>query len=522
MNNFDKHYDVVIIGAGPVGLMAANLLGRYNIHTLIIEKNSELMTYPRAVGIDDEALRSLQMIGFSDEEINSICINPKIEYFSKNSYRSFVPDPNINLYGYPILSTFLQPKLESILLEKLKNYSTIKLMTEHCFTSYQEQDELIQIELDHKKNPIYIYCKYLLGCDGGKSTVRKCANLFLEGDIGRESWLVVDLLDSPDIQSNINSCKNETTRERPVFTVNLPGGLRRFETRLDEQELKRGDIDEYNINSLLEPFLKYAKINVIRARVYDRCFQVANCFSSGRVFLLGDAAHLLPPYGGQGMCSGIRDAVNLCWKLSFHLNSKMSNEWLQSYNKERREHIFKIIEFIKGLAKNVEEVANEKQIPKNISTDYYRKLKPLPFYQNGFFIPSRHAGKFLPQPIVRTVCGEETKLDEFLDLYFTIIGINQDGYTLLDIESINFWKELGCQFINIYLKNKESVFKDIKKENNFLLQVEVDIFADSDTTILVVRPDRFILASCLASEINLITRQIYKFLTQVNEVSALC
>lgn len=503
-----ESWQVIIIGAGPVGLIAANLLGQYQIKTLVIEKEDLPYSYPRALGIDDEALRSLQLIGFSQEEIQEQRAQVKVEYFSLTGYRCFEPDPDMKRFGYPILSSFLQPKLEITLRERLNTYPHVTFIKNCQFISYKKNAENIAVEVEMNNERSTLYCNYLLGCDGGKSDVRAQAGIPMPGTTLREA-LVVDLKDSEAIRKNMREYQKDLHRQRPLASLNAPGGLRRFEILTDTGEYDLGDLDEPIVRGMLAPILKNTDTEIVRRRIYTLHFRIADKFNDDKVFLMGDAAHLVPPYGGQGMCSGIKDAVNLCWKLAYVLQGKIDEKILDTYEEERRQHMLQIMEFIKRISQNLEGEPANSERNESIESSYYRKIKPLPKYENGLVIPSDFSGDLLPQPEVKEARGSSALLDDFLGKGFAIIGINCDPNAVLSDESKKFWEKMNTQLIDFIT---DSNYKNTETSTTtplFFFE-QSDVFHDK--SIMIIRPDRFILCTCKSAEINTITQKIKKIL----------
>ena len=494
--------DVLIVGAGPVGLIAANILGYYGVKTLIIDKNDEPFTYPRALGIDDETLRSLQWIGFSQQEIDDLCMPIKVEYFSLTGYRCFEPDPQMKRYGYPVLSSFFQPKLEGKLQEKLQCFPSVTFLRACNFIAYEQTNEEILVRYEYKNKIRNVKCKYLLGCDGGKSDVRHCAKITMPGSTLRDA-LVVDLNDSEMIRQNILEYRtNNTARQRPLASLNAPGGLRRFEVLLNDNEHSLGDLEEPLVKDILHPFIKNIKPEILRSRIYRLYFRIAERYNDGNVFLLGDAAHLVPPYGGQGMCSGIKDAVNLSWKLAYCLQNKAKSDLLGTYELERRQHMLQIMNFIQTMSKNLE---SDQPVPKSeekIESTYYRKIKPLPVYSDGFLFHSKYSGDLLLQPEVTDHNGNLTLLDEHLGREFSIISLDYDAEKSLSTKNKAFWNGLGCRFVTLN-RQKSNV-----TTNELLLSKSCDILNDLEVDTVIVRPDRFILGTCKQDDLNLVMNNL--------------
>lgn len=508
MQKIDKKFDVIIAGGGPVGVLTANLLGLYQIHTLVIEKEDQAYSYPRAISLDDEALRILQLIGFTEADINKLVILSRIEYFSKEvGYRLLEPNPHFKPYGYPMLSAYLQPELEVQLRQKLKQYPSVTFISQCELIDYSQAKNQVNVKVNHHSQLQSLQCQYLLGCDGGNSTVRQIATINLTGMTFQQRWLVVDLYDSPELQHNIEKCKNDVYKGRPMLgTMKLPKQFRRFEVRLDHEHFNKGDVDEENVIKILKPFLENTNTKIIRRRVYDWHIRLSEHFNIGNVFLLGDAAHLLPPFGGQGFCSGIRDAVNLAWKIRLCLKQNAIRSVLDTYETERRTHLIAVTEFVKKISDQLEH-KDTQEAPKlsKIDINFYRKIKPLPNYNNGLVISSPYAGELLPQPLV--ICNEkQILLDDILGKYFAIISLNSKIPLILNDKTFNFWKKIGCNYLSVFTDAKHVIANHDLAIMAQLVE-SIGLFSDNAVEIIIVRPDRIILATCQYAQLEAITEQ---------------
>lgn len=503
MKDLEKFYDVLVVGAGPVGLMAANLLGLYGVKTLLIEKEAKMYTYPRAVSADDETLRNFQLIGLSQSEINSLFIPAKIEYFSEKAYRCFEPDMRFNPFGHPLLSNFFQPDLEKKLREKLNAHTSLSFISPCEYLSHKNQEKFIEAKLLYNGKEEPIYCNYLLACDGGKSQIRKSLDINFLGDSRGRSTLVVDVKDSEEMRSIIEKYSQEPKHIK-IGTIRLPHNLRRFEVVYEEgpKESRPATIEE--TQELLAPFSSSIELNIIRSRFYVRAYRIAEKFYQGNIFLLGDAAHLVPPYGGQGMCSGIRDAVNLCWKIALFSKFGYCTNFAETYDQERRDHILATMDFIKKLeAMHASEIEQKK--PEKIAEDKYRNMKASPKHPRGFQFDTPYAGELFPQPTVKLPNGKINLLDDFFGIAFVMIGINCNASEFLSKGGRDFWESLGCNFLTVKRESEQLYLLD--KDGHVLGSIEekIPIFLDPNIEILLLRPDRFIFASVKKDELEAFT-----------------
>lgn len=515
-------YQVIICGAGPVGLITANLLGQLGVNTLLVESRTEMYSYARAVGIDDEALRALQAAGLYMDFVGSLQLTPTIEYLSLNGYRFFSPDANIRPYGYPILSTFFQPHLESLLRNGLSRYPCVKFLQGCELIDFSQDETSVQVEL--KQNDIQFTAKasYLLACDGGKSMIRKQLGLALSGDTQSKAWLVVDVKDSGHLAAQIAQ-HHVNISPRPMVTISLPCQMRRFECMLlptdDKQHIPTDEI----ISKWFSPFTNGLQLEILRKKIYDRYYRYADTFQKNRIFLLGDAAHLVPPYGGQGLCSGIRDAINLSWKIAYALKFDDRHGLLKTYETERKYHMRKTVEFVKTVASRVENPPFKKRwlsglfknrsIAAPVNTEQYRADKPAPSYEDGFFLKrSSYSGSMIFSLLIKKhITGQPVSLDEFSGFRFIIIGCNIDPARFLSDKYRLLWDKLDTQFIALYQHLADD--NELITPGSFIAYTDDEKWASYFTqndTVLIIRPDKFIVTTCSHYELNNVSADVLK------------
>jgi 3-(3-hydroxy-phenyl)propionate hydroxylase len=482
--SIENQFTVLIVGAGPVGLAAANYLDKFQIKSLLIDKKSEAYTYPRAIGIDDESLRLLRNLCLQDEDIKNICKKPHVQYFSPNGeYSFFIPDSDFCPFEFPILSTFYQPDLEKLLIDKLEHSQSVHISRPCELINIKKETDYYMATAIYQNRQIQIKANYILACDGGRSTIRSLCGIQFDELDPSEDWMVIDMQDSEQLQININKIAEKKTCKLSCVTINFPYEMRRFEVKINSGMV----LTDYNLLAcmLLEDFLEGIDPKIIRARIYKRNFCLARKFSQDNIYLLGDAAHLVPPYGGQGMCSGIRDAQNLCWKLAEVVHCGVSPNLLKTYHKERTFAIREIMEFIRLLAKNVKKTNNKNSI---LSSQYYRKIKLTPRCSFYFEKNSYSGGYLLPSIYILTQNNQVKRLDEILTNQWSILidkKYNQTkicfsdfdrklNYIFIDIDKISNIKNLKIQ--DIYEYNIISLL-----ENGFCLIIRPDLYIFSIT-----------------------------------------
>jgi len=351
----DEHYDVAVVGYGPVGQMLATLLGRAGHKVAVIEKWPTFYPMPRAVHFDDEVARILQNIGLRPD--NSSAIEPYDDMYAwRNADRenlTLVDWTGIKPTGWHTANFFAQPLFEPQLDKIARSQPTV---------SIHRGWEVVAVEDDDPAKPVGLVLEgsnglqrngerqtltadYVVGADGANSFIRNAMGSPMH-DLGFfYDWLIVDLIlteprvfDPPAWQL--------CDPARPTTIVPGGPGRRRWEfLRLPHEDIKELNRIE-RAWELLEPWdVNPGNATVERHTVYTFQAKWAELWRRGRLMIAGDAAHLMPPFAGQGMCAGLRDAMNLAWKLSLALKGKAAETVLDSYGPERIPHVRAFIDF---------------------------------------------------------------------------------------------------------------------------------------------------------------------------------
>ena len=339
-NQDSEAVSVVIVGAGPTGLTTGNLLGMAGIDTLILERNASLSDYPKAISIDDEGLRICQAIGLSDAVSKSVLLDIHAHYVSAGRLFARVA-PTSKRNGYPLISTFNQPEFEATLLNSLQRFNCVNIRFQSTVEAFEQTDSKVIVTIRTPSGTLQtIMCSYLLACDGGRSTVRRILNIPMKGTTFAQQWLVVDVIANEEAAPIAMFFCNP---ERPAVTVPTPHKGRRWEFMLLPGEIEEDLLRKDSITALIKQAGGSPPSEIIRRTIYTFHSTIAKNFSKGRVFLMGDAAHMMPPFGGQGLNSGLRDAHNLSWKLAMVLRGLASKQLLDTYHEERHRHVARMI-----------------------------------------------------------------------------------------------------------------------------------------------------------------------------------
>ncbi|WP_440878966.1 bifunctional 3-(3-hydroxy-phenyl)propionate/3-hydroxycinnamic acid hydroxylase [Vibrio natriegens] len=534
------HYDseVMIIGAGPVGLMIANYLGAQGINVTVIEQLPTLIDYPRAIGIDDESLRTFQAVGLASEVVPYTTPYHAMRFLTPKG-RCFADiQPNTNEFGWSRRNAFIQPKADRALYDGLDRFSNVKVLFSRELVNFGQDNEKTWANFTNEKGEEErISAKYMIACDGGNSFVRRNLNISFDGETAPNQWIVMDLENDPIGTPNIYLCCDA---ERPYVSAALPQGIRRFEFMVmpgeTEEELSKPE----NMDRLLSKVLPSTEnIKFIRQRVYTHNARLAGKFREGRILLAGDAAHIMPVWQGQGYNSGMRDANNLAWKLSLVVKGLADPSLLDTYQQERRDHAKAMID-LSVLAGKVLAPPKKWQATLRDGVSWLlnyvppvkryfveMRFKPMPKYHQGVLVEPKPAlkdspvGKLFIQPMVR-VGNEISKLDDVIGQNFAIIAWGTDPMQGLSEAEIQHWQQLGTKFIqvvpSVQLKSQIQTHPDVLCVGDETHSLK-DWFGRYPASVAIIRPDRFVASIAIPQSINTICQQVRKALSATTKHS---
>ncbi|MGX1701972.1 bifunctional 3-(3-hydroxy-phenyl)propionate/3-hydroxycinnamic acid hydroxylase [Microbacterium sp. NPDC055357] len=508
----DVPIDVAIVGAGPAGLMTANLLGRYGLRVRVFEAGADLIDFPRGVGMDDETLRTFQATGLVDRVLPHT-IPHQLLAFVDRKWRDLARlAPSTGEFGWPRRNGFVQPLADRVLLEGLDRFDDVTVEWSSTVEDITSDDDGATLRIATLHGVRSVRAGYIVGADGGRSSVRKSLGLAFEGRTASENWLVVDLRNDPLGRPGAYVCADPA---RPFVCLSIPHGIRRFEFMMLPGETEEEAMAEGFVEDLLRPYVGPAtRIEVIRRRVYTHSSRLAARFRKGRVFLIGDAAHVMPVWQGQGYNSGIRDALNLSWKLAMAVRGHSSDSLLESYEVERRDHVQAMVDLSRKVG-TVVSIRNRfvawlrdlffrsiTVIPRVKSYIVQMRFKPMPTMDRGALthvgVQSRPSpvGRIFPQPTVATRQSPSVKLDDALGPWFALIAWNNDPHALLDLDAQDILQRLGARLVTarpaVQLNwDDGSLADDVTVVGDLDGQVKAWFDAHPES-VLLIRPDRIV------------------------------
>ena len=372
-----EDFDVVIVGRGPVGATLANLLGLCGVRTLVLEREARTYHLPRAVHFDDECMRVFQTIGLADAILPHVILSPGMLFLDADGRMllDWSRPQTLTPMGWHLSYRFHQPDLEDVLIGGLCRWPHVAFRN-RCDVFALDQDERgVRVRYEDlstgKLNEVH--AAYVIGCDGARSLVRRFIGSGMH-DLGfHERWLVIDVLLKRARDDLGDYSLQHCDPARPATYVRGTGVRRRWEITILPDEDSQEIVQTAKVWNLLSRWITPDDAEIERAAVYTFHSAIAQQWRNGRLLLAGDSAHQTPPFLGQGMCAGIRDAANLAWKLDAIIRGGARSELLDTYQSERLPHVREFIE----LAIRLGGLINTKAIEAGLAAGEPRENAPV-------------------------------------------------------------------------------------------------------------------------------------------------
>lgn len=556
--------DVAIVGAGPVGLVIANTLGLLGVRVLVVERLDEIIDYPRAIGIDDEALRTIQATGLADAVRPHITPDHWMRFVTASGRCFASIEPRTDEFGWSRRNAFIQPEIDRILHEGLARFPNVQVRLGHALEGFSQDADGVTLRLSAPGGaPVEARAAWLVGADGGNSLVRRTLGIPFEGRTKPNQWIVVDVRNDPLGTPHVYL---HCDPERPYVSAALPHGIRRFEFMVMPGE-KESDFDdpEHMARLMRKVVADPDRVDYIRKRVYTHNARLAARLREGRVLLAGDAAHIMPVWQGQGYNSGLRDATNLAWKLGMVVAGQAGEGLLDTYGEERRDHARMMI--------HLSEVAGDIFAPPSATAAKVRdavtlalnavpavkqyfvemRFKPMPRYERGALVgPARAAqrgalagllelsgdtaagrllglmaekresllgrlvngletpedtpvGRMFIQPRVLCEDGGQRLLDDVIGLRFAVIAWGTDPTWAMSPQARAYWERLGAVFVSVrpavQMAHAADAVPGVVRVGDLGNRLK-DWYGRWPQSVVFLRPDRFVGAICSPQQVT--------------------
>lgn len=344
-----QYYDVAIVGYGPTGVTLANLLVKQGLKVLVLEREAQILQLPRAVRFDAECMRIFQSIGISEKLQQELAPGPGMKFVDAegNLLITWERPTQKGMHQWSSAYRIHQPDLEATLREHVEQNPLLTVKIRHEVFKIDEQAKDCTLFFENLANGILYQAtaKFVVGCDGTRSLIRRLIGTTFEDLNLHSRWLVVDFI----AKNNTNDLGDYSIQycnpQRPMSYIKGVGQRLRWEIMVMPEDDVNTLTQPETIWKLLADYIQPENAEIERATVYTFHALLAKQWCKNRLIIAGDAAHQTPPFMGQGMAAGIRDASNLAWKLNELVREDQSFELVQSYHTERMSHVK---EFIQG------------------------------------------------------------------------------------------------------------------------------------------------------------------------------
>ena len=499
-------YDIVLIGLGPVGAAAAIMLGESGLRVAAIEKDQGVYQLPRAVNLDGEIIRALQRFGRGETVAGLMqAVRPGDRAGFANARREWMfgsQSRDFGANGWQPMNMFDQPEFEGYLREQALAQANVTGFIGYEVTELIDdgQEVLVCAKLltgENQSDELRLKGRYAIGCDGASSFVRKTLGASWQ-DLGYDhEWLVVDVTVKQGHTLN-NDTVQVCDPSRITTYVCTKDPYRRWEFKLLPGETSDQMLRSETIQTLIDPWTPRETYEIRRAAVYQFHAATADRWRVGNVFIAGDAAHQTPPFLGQGMNTGMRDVINLSWKLPLVFSGTATDELLDTYFAEREPHAHDLVDWavsIGQLMDHLTEVERARQrgetppqTPQRLKASGYGQGREQPPLRGGAIrldqvSETGSTGYLFSQPIVAKPQGEQLRLDELLGPGFAVVGQTQKILAVSEEARLVLGK-LNAQYVSL--------------EGLGAVRGHFDrLFKEHDAAI--IRPDRIVYGHTTAS-----------------------
>jgi len=483
-------FDLLIVGCGPVGAVAANLAGAAGLSTCVLDRAERVFDLPRAIHFDAHVMRILQQAGLAEQVLPATRIWNRSTFYGADQQPIRIHEwPRQRPLGWDEHYLFYQPALEQLLRDNLASQGSVELRlgTEVIGISQNQDTVAVRTRDVQDGGSEELTARFLLAADGASSFVRSQHGIRLLDQGFDEAWMVIDVMCERELGIDGES-EMFCDPRRPATRIPGPGHHHRWEFMLLPGETAEEIQEPEAIANLLAPWVTMDEVEILRAAVYTFHALVAERWREGRAFLVGDAAHQTPVFLGQGLCHGIRDVHNLIWKISAMVRGGASEELLESFEAERRPHVETIITMAVNAGRDIcllDPAAAAERDARMRNAAATGKLpgttfQGMPPLHGGLF--TRHgSGGLFPQPMVQTRDGQSGLMDDFVgEKPLVVAGVGPSAALAALAEKV------GARLVTL---------TDSPQEQSITASADLMAWIEGQGgQMAIVRPDRYVHA----------------------------
>ncbi|BBZ43437.1 3-(3-hydroxy-phenyl)propionate/3-hydroxycinnamic acid hydroxylase [Mycobacterium parmense] len=495
-------YDVAVIGYGPTGATAANLLGRLGLNVVVVERDPDVYGRARAISTDEEVMRIWQSVGLADRLQRDMLADRPLAWVDAAGVPFIETTMTPRNCGHPPQQFLYQPAVDRVLREGVERFAGVEVLLEHECLRVVNGEECVELMLADLRTDTLrrLRASYVVAADGGSSPTRGLLGVGYTGRTYTERWVVIDAKVIREWEGH-DRLRFHCNPDRPTVDCPTPLGHHRWEYPARPGEDERKLVTDAAVWEVLgEQGVTDDQVKILRAVIYSHHVRVADRWRVGRVFLAGDAAHAMPPWIGQGMSAGVRDAANLCWKLATVVRGHAPDSLLDTYQIERKPHVTtvtrravrngrviternKVLAFLRNhLLRNVT------RIPGVLAAGQKLIWIPEARYRAGFFAAEGHpaVGWQLPQPWVTDPGGGRVRLDDALGGGWAVLHLGAAPH------GADRWQRLGATSLAVTGGRPRA--GAVRDDDGSLTRW----LRGKKAAAVVVRPDGFVFAAARA------------------------
>ncbi|MBK0062446.1 MULTISPECIES: bifunctional 3-(3-hydroxy-phenyl)propionate/3-hydroxycinnamic acid hydroxylase [unclassified Acinetobacter] len=474
-----QHYDIAIVGYGPTGVTLANLLVKQGLSVLVLEREPQILQLPRAIRFDAECMRVFQTIGIAEKLQKELVPGPGMKFVDAegNLLITWERPTQKGIHQWSSAYRIHQPDLEATLREHVERHPLLTLKLRHEVYKIDEQPEQCTLFFENLANGTLhqATAKFVVGCDGARSLIRRLIGTTFEDLNLHSRWLVVDFI----VKNNSNDLGDYSIQfcdpQRPMSYIKGTGQRLRWEIMVMPEDDVQKLTQTETIWQLLSAYIQPENAEIERAAVYTFHALLAKQWYKDRLIIAGDAAHQTPPFMGQGMAAGIRDAANLAWKLKQMVSDDQHSDLIESYHSERISHVKEFIEGAVSFGKIIQNYCGDHEYQQQVS-QLKNFITPTPKLGKGFIQQTEEInGQIAPQFIL----AQQQLSDDVAGYHFCLFVLPEFQSEIEELEL----HELE-HFTIIYANCPEIV--QWLRENH--------------THAILIRPDRYIFGKASSQQ----------------------